>query len=180
MADPITLAVVGATAGAVLNPNDPVKGAVFGGVLGGGAGALGAGGLVGSSAGYGALPGMTAGSQMATQLAAQSGEFGLPGLLSTGAAASTAQGINPMIGSLFDFGAKAALPSAGGMSAMQQGMVANQILGRNQQAQQRLPNAPQIQSRPFTGMKLPINAQEEEMRRRALYQMPTIQPIRLL
>ena len=34
MADPVTLAVVGATAGAALNPDDPLKGALIGGTVG--------------------------------------------------------------------------------------------------------------------------------------------------
>lgn len=181
MADPVTMAIVGATAGAALNPDKPLKGAVIGGTLGYGGGSLMAG--AGGAAGYGALPGMTAGSEQAAMLAAQTGEFGMPGLLSTGAAASSAQGISPMTASLFNFGSNAMLPGPNqmsGMGAMQQSQFANQLFARNQQAQQRLPGAPQIQSRPYTGMKNTINPQEEEMRRRMMYAMPQVQPIRLI
>jgi hypothetical protein len=50
MADPVTLAVVGATAGAALNPDDPLKGAVIGGTLGYGGGALAGGAAAGTAA----------------------------------------------------------------------------------------------------------------------------------
>lgn len=174
MADPITMMAVGATAGAIMNPNDPVEGAVMGGALGYGGGAL-----MGSQAAYGALPGMTAGSQQAAMLAQQTAGFGAPGLLSTGAAAAGAQGVSPMTASLFDFGAKAALP--GGSPQMNPFSMASQISSRNQQAQQRLPNAPAIQSRPYTGMRQPFDAQAEEERRRlAMYQMPPMPQIRLI
>lgn len=50
--DPFTMMAVGATAGAILNPNDPVKGAVMGGAMGYGGGALmGAGATGGLAAG---------------------------------------------------------------------------------------------------------------------------------
>lgn len=176
MADPFTMMAIGATAGAVLNPNDPIKGAVMGGALGYGGGAL-----AGSQAAYGALPGVASGSQQAAMLAAQTGEFGVPGLLATGSAAAGAQGVSPMTSSLLNFGSKATTPGGQTISPMQQASVANQFLGRNQQAQQRMPNAPMVQTRPFTGMKLPVNAmQQEEERRRMMYTMQPMPQIRLI
>jgi hypothetical protein len=44
MADPVTLAVIGATAGAMVTPDDPLKGALIGGTLGYGGATLAAGG----------------------------------------------------------------------------------------------------------------------------------------
>lgn len=163
MADPVTLAVVGATAGAVLNPNDPVKGAVIGGSLGYGGGAL-----AGSAMGYGVLPGV--GGEQAAMLAAQTGEFGLPGLLATGEAAS----MNPMTAGLFGMGNQAMLP-AGKMNPLQGAMAGSMLMPKP--PQRPLPRAPQIQSRPYTGMKLPVN-QEEDMKRRMM--IPPVPQISLL
>lgn len=60
MADPMTMAAVGAVAGAALNKDDPMKGALMGAALGGAGGAgygalTGAGGAAGGAAGAGAL-----------------------------------------------------------------------------------------------------------------------------
>jgi hypothetical protein len=45
---------------------------------------------------YGSLPGMTMGSQQAAMLAAQTGEFGIPGLMSTGGSATYAGAGGPL------------------------------------------------------------------------------------
>ena len=60
MADPLTMAAVGAVAGAALNRDDPMKGALMGAALGG-AGGAGYGALTGSAAGAGAAGGAAAG-----------------------------------------------------------------------------------------------------------------------
>ena len=61
MADPVTMAVVGGSVGALMNKKDPLKGALLGAVGGYGGGALmGAGGALGSTAGTatsGLMPG---------------------------------------------------------------------------------------------------------------------------
>jgi hypothetical protein len=57
MADPVTLAVVGAVGGAMLNKDDPIKGALIGGTLGFGGGTV-LGPAMGAS---GAAAGTTAG-----------------------------------------------------------------------------------------------------------------------
>jgi hypothetical protein len=86
-----------------------------------------------------------------------------------------------MTASLLDFGSKATVPGAAQSTPMQQASVASQLLGRNQQAQQRMPMAPPIQSRPFTGMKNPVMSEEERMKQMmAMYSMPQRQPIRLI
>jgi hypothetical protein len=56
------------------------------------------------SAAYGSLPGMTAGSQQAAMLAAQTGEFGLPGLMSTGGSATYSGAGGPLAKALFSSG----------------------------------------------------------------------------
>lgn len=66
MADPLTMAAVGAVAGAAMNRDDPMKGALMGAALGG-AGGAGYGALTGSAAGSAAGAGAGAG---AAELAA--------------------------------------------------------------------------------------------------------------
>jgi len=62
MADPVTMAVVGGSVGAMMSPKDPLKGALLGAAGGYGGGALmGAGGL-GASASSGVLPSALSGS----------------------------------------------------------------------------------------------------------------------
>ena len=53
---------------------------------------------------YGSLPGMTMGSQQAAMLAAQTGEFGLPGLMSTGGSATYSGAGGPLAKALFSSG----------------------------------------------------------------------------
>lgn len=167
MADPITLAVVGAGVGAMINPNDPIKGAVIGGAAGftggtalgagaaGGAGgaAAGAAGSAGAAAQTYAstIPGLVSaapGSQAAL-LAEQTAVFGVPGLTATGSAASGAAGVSPFTRTAWD-----AANSLASSSAKNQLSVAQQLASRGAQ---RGPNAPNIQSRPATGMKLPVS-----------------------
>lgn len=182
MADPITLAVVGAGLGAAMNPNDPLKGAVIGGIGGavggsalGGAGATGstvgtsgavgsAGAAEGAAAAAGAtpaatqmyastIPGLTSaapGSQ-AAYLAAQTAEFGIPGLTATGSAASTASGVSPLTKGMWD---AANSLSAGKPSS--QMSIAEKLVGRSGE---RGKNAPPVVSRPATGMRLPVGQQ---------------------
>jgi len=59
MADPVTLAMVGAAAGAAFSPDDPIAGAMMGGAAGFGGGAMlgGAGGAAAAGSGL-AAPGM--------------------------------------------------------------------------------------------------------------------------
>lgn len=76
---------------------------------------------------YGSLPGMTMGSQQAAMLAAQTGEFGLPGLMSTGGSATYAGAGGPLAKMAF---------SSGSPTAMRMGMQGMNML------QQSAPQAP--------------------------------------
>lgn len=67
-----------------------------------------------------------------------------------------------------------------GGTPLQQASIANQLLSRNQQSQQRAPMAPPIASRPYTGMRQPVNRDEEMRRMMAMYQMPQMPQIRLI
>jgi uncharacterized protein YfiM (DUF2279 family) len=70
---------------------------------------------------YGSLPGMTMGSQQAAMLAAQTGEFGLPGLMSTGGSATYAGAGGPLAKMAFSSGSPAAMRMGmQGVSMMQQ------------------------------------------------------------
>jgi hypothetical protein len=165
MADPVTLAILGATAGAALSPKDPLKGALMGGTLGFGGGALmGAGaagaagaGAAGSAGAAGAaaaplgtsmyasaVPGLTssaAGSQ-AAHLAAQTAGMGLPGLASTGASATYAGAGGPLASGFFNAANSAMLPSAISPTQNSQLMMASNMLGGQQQQQQQAPIMP--------------------------------------
>ena len=184
MADPVTLAVVGAGVGAMMNPNDPIKGAVIGGAAGftggtalgaGTAGAttagttVGAGGIGGAaggtgltattiggaapaSAGLGVASGGTGFTASALPSAAgMGGGTGLLGTAGTGAMASapfaTAAGAPTMM-------ATNPLSNLFGGKTSDQLSIAQKLAERGAQ---RGPNAPNIQSRPATGMKLPVN-----------------------
>jgi len=73
------------------------------------------------SGAYGSLPGMTMGSQQAAMLAAQTGEFGLPGLMATGQSATSAGAGGPLAKALFSSGTPAtARMGMQGLSLMQQ------------------------------------------------------------
>ena len=76
---------------------------------------------------YGSLPGMTMGSQQAAMLAAQTGEFGLPGLMSTGGSATYAGAGGPLAKMVF---------SSGSPTAMRMGMQGINMM------QQSAPQAP--------------------------------------
>jgi hypothetical protein len=70
MADPMTLAMVGAAAGAMTNKKDPMKGALMGAALGGGGGLLAGGALAGGGAAAAPSTGLLAGmSPMGVQAA---------------------------------------------------------------------------------------------------------------
>ena len=70
---------------------------------------------------YGSLPGMTMGSQQAAMLAAQTGEFGLPGLMSTGGSATYAGAGGPLAKMAFSSGSPTAMRMGmQGMNMMQQ------------------------------------------------------------
>jgi len=131
MADPITIAVLGASAGAMMNKKDPLKGALMGGALGfGGAaglGAMGAGGAVGTGIGAGgaSLPGVMGAANAANAAA-------LPAAISNTAVPS-------MIPNLLTSQTGSLVPAAGGMiqapSALStlSGMAgtANDFMGKN-------------------------------------------------
>lgn len=70
---------------------------------------------------YGSLPGMTMGSQQAAMLAAQTGEFGLPGLMSTGGSATYAGAGGPLAKMAFSSGSPTAMRMGmQGINLMQQ------------------------------------------------------------
>lgn len=70
---------------------------------------------------YGSLPGMTMGSQQAAMLAAQTGEFGLSGLMSTGGSATYAGAGGPLAQMAFSSGTPAGmLMGMQGMNMLQQ------------------------------------------------------------
>jgi hypothetical protein len=204
--DPFTMMAVGATAGAILNPNDPVKGAVMGGAMGyGGGSALGIGAtqaaapivnatyapgaaqIAGFTAGEGAAlgGGLAAPTSMISSVPVQgigtpASKIGARPFLSSGNEAFKSMGMSipdPV------FASQQAAQSGGllGGSTKDQLLAANMLLGSgNRQPQQPLPRAPAIQSRPYTGMQRPVNTEEEEMRRRMAYSMPQMPEIRLI
>ena len=93
MADPVTLAMVGAAAGAVTNKKDPLKGALLGAALGGGGGMLAGAGAAGAAAApsSGLLAGITPmGVQAAGSLGAIPAAVPGGGALLSGAAQSAA------------------------------------------------------------------------------------------
>jgi hypothetical protein len=70
---------------------------------------------------YGSLPGMTMGSQQAAMLAAQTGEFGLPGLMSTGGSATYAGAGGPLAKMAFSSGTPSSMRMGmQGMNMLQQ------------------------------------------------------------
>jgi hypothetical protein len=183
MADPVTLALVGAGVGAIMNPNDPLKGAVIGGAAGftggaalgagaaGGAAAgttVGAGGIGGAAGGTGLTATTLGGAVPASAgLGTASGGIGL-----TASAAPSAVGMGGGAGLLGTAGpgamASAPFATAAGAPTMLKTNPLSSLLGdQNNQlsvarqlasrSAQRGQNAPVIQSRPATGMKLPVN-----------------------
>lgn len=219
MADPVTLMTIGAVGGAMLNPNDPVKGAVMGGALGYGGGALmgagaaggaaagttvGAGGIGGAGTGLtattlgGSVPasaglGTAAGGATGITATANPVAASFGGLLGSGTPAAAGMGggtgllgtasTSAMSASPFAVAAPTMLssPSILGGSTRDQIMAANMLIGKGSQQPQPLPRAPAIQSRPYTGMKQPVqNAQMQEEMLRKLYAMPAMPQIRLI
>jgi hypothetical protein len=73
------------------------------------------------TAAYGSLPGMTMGSEQAAMLAAQTGEFGLPGLMSTGGSATYAGAGGPLAKIAFSSGTPSSMRMGmQGMNMLQQ------------------------------------------------------------
>jgi len=73
------------------------------------------------TAAYGSLPGMTMGSEQAAMLAAQTGEFGLPGLMSTGGSATYAGAGGPLAKMAFSSGTPSSMRMGmQGMNMLQQ------------------------------------------------------------
>ena len=164
MADPITLGIAGAGIGA-MTADDPLKGAALGGLggwaggsmLGLGAAGAEAGSAMGAGAAnnalYGALPGLgaTAEGSQAAMLAAQTAEFGTPGLLATGEALAAP---GSMQAGMYGAGGKL----FGGSDATKLMQGGNMMRQQPQQPQQRpmiaqAPQVPQGQNatvRPYT------------------------------
>jgi hypothetical protein len=89
MGDPVTMAMIGASAGALLNKDDPLKGAMLGAAGGyGGATMLGGSAMLGGGAAAG-MPGVGAAGSVAP------GAFGAP------AANVTAAGVAPSMSTIF-------------------------------------------------------------------------------
>jgi hypothetical protein len=95
MADPVTLAMVGAAAGAVTNKKDPLKGALMGAALGGGGGLLAGGAAAGGSGllGGAAPLGATAAGGLTASAIPAGGVVGGGALLAGGAPAAAAPGL---------------------------------------------------------------------------------------
>lgn len=95
MADPMTLAMVGAAAGAVTNKKDPLKGALMGAALGGGGGLLAGGAAAGGSGllGGAAPLGATAAGGLTASAIPAGGVVGGGALLAGGAPAAAAPGL---------------------------------------------------------------------------------------
>ena len=121
--DPITIAIVGASAGAMLTPKDPLKGAMLGAAAGFGGGALlgagavgaGAAGAGAAGAGIAAAPlGSLAGAGSAAGTYAAAAPAAAPGLLSSlggmASGAGTFAQQNPMLTSLGIQTAQSLLP----------------------------------------------------------------------
>lgn len=181
MADPITLAVVGAGVGAMMNPNDPIKGAVIGGAAGfTGGTALGAGAAgtaAGTTVGAGGIGGAAGGTGLTATTIGGAAPAGAGLGTATGGMGFTAAGAPSAIGmgggtgllATPGVGAAASAPfatAAGAPTMLQTNMLGNMLGSRDNQLSiaqklasrgaQRGPNAPNIQSRPATGMRLPV------------------------
>lgn len=143
MADPATMAVGGAAAGAMLDRKNPIRGAALGGM---------GGYFVGPSLGAlgGAVPGVAAGSEQAAMLAAQNAGLGAAGDLATAEAAATA--IQPSMVPGLSFGKNMAMGGMGGMGGGQN-MAMQGAMGLMKGQQQ-----PQMQRpMPMGGMAMPMN-----------------------
>lgn len=89
MADPVTMAMVGAGLGAATS-DDPLKGALLGGV-----GGFAGGSFLGGAGGLTAGTGLTAGGQQAAMLAAQNAGMGAGATMATNAALASNPALNP-------------------------------------------------------------------------------------
>lgn len=155
MADPMTMALVGAGTGALMNKKDPLMGAALGGLggyfLGPMAGkAFGAGeaaaGQLASSIPYG--------SEQAAMLSAQTAEFGPQGLAMTRAAANPAMQQSGLLGGMKNFMGEKPLGGPftrgdmfkAGMSMNQPQQPQNQVASVPRPVSQPMPNAIQSAS----------------------------------
>jgi len=173
MADPITLMAIGATAGAVLTPDDPLKGAVIGGTLGFGGGTVlgpamagsaaagtaagttvGAGGIGGAAGGTG-LTAATLGGSVPASAGLGIGSGGAAGITAGSMPAAAGMGGTGLLGTA-GTGASAASPFAMAatptalsapfsLSGGQIGQLntASNMMQRGQPQQQQMP-APQV------------------------------------
>lgn len=157
MADPITLAVTGAVAGAMLNKSDPLKGALIGGTLGYGGGLLSAGSVAkaalpgvagatpaGTSLYASGVPGLTSAgpASQAAMLASQTGGFGPAGLAATASSATSAGAGGPMAAGFWNAANKAMLPSTQtqlGQLNMARGLMSGGQQPRQQAMPQMMP-----------------------------------------
>lgn len=119
MADPVTLAMMGAAAGAVTNKKDPLKGALLGATLGGVGGAM-APGLLGAGAPAAGFAGIT---PMGAQAAG-----GLIGMAPVSA---------PGVGAALSAGTQAAAPSMMSRLATPQALMAGASLAGSMSPQQQ-------------------------------------------
>lgn len=119
MADPVTLAIVGATAGAALNPDDPLKGAVIGGTLGYGGASLAGLGAAGSTAAAGTTVGASGigGAAGGTGLTATTTGSAVPGS-ALGAASAGQTGLTAMANPAMSAAAPLSTASAPGLAAL--------------------------------------------------------------
>ena len=153
-----------------------------------GAGASGAASLYGGAQNAGlladlygaAIPGLTAGSEQAAMLAAQTGEFGAPGLGSTMQAASGAEGLSPLESMAGKYGGNFMRNIGGNKFAKR--FALNQAQGLLSPPQEKpMPQRmPQGQQQPFEPVQMPYGGsggpyggllETEEERRRRLREM---------
>jgi hypothetical protein len=171
--DPFTLAAIGAVGGAMMNKDDPLKGALIGGTLGfGGGTALGAMGVGGAAAGTaagttvgaGGIGGAAGGTGLTAATLGGSAPVGAGLGIGSGGAAGITAGSMPAAAGMGGTGllgtagtgasaaspfAMAATPTAlsapFSLSGSQVGQLntANNLMGRGQQQQQQMP-PPQV------------------------------------
>lgn len=154
MADPITLAAIGAAAGAATNKKDPVKGALIGATLGFGGGAV-APSLLGSAAPAAGLTGITPmGAQAATGLA--------------GGAAVAGPGTGALLGS------QAAATGAGG-SLLTKAMAPSALMAGSQLVSAMQPKSAPAMSMPVrSGQQVPITMDQIRAVDQGAFDVPPI------
>lgn len=130
MADPVTMAVVGGTAGALLSPKDPLKGALLGAAGGYGGGALlGSLGATGTAAGTAAASGTAGAASMPGVASLTAGGTSLGGGVATSglaAPAMTGLGLAPAGAGLSAGTASLAAPTMTGLGLMPAATTAGQ------------------------------------------------------